>query len=71
MGNILVIDDRVPHPSLGAGYPRCSNLLYELSKMDFNISFYPLLFPEEKWEDVVALLRSFLKWLRFHLGGEK
>jgi len=54
--NILVIDDRVPHPSLGAGYPRCSNLLYELSKMDFNISFYPLLFPEEKWEDVYTTL---------------
>lgn len=50
--NILVIDDRVPHPSLGAGYPRCSNLLFELSKMDLNISFYPLLFPQEKWDDV-------------------
>ncbi|GJM11779.1 MAG: hypothetical protein DHS20C12_01820 [Pseudohongiella sp.] len=50
--NILVIDDRVPYPSLGAGYPRCSNLLSELSKMDLNIGFYPLLFPEESWEDV-------------------
>ncbi len=50
--NILLIDDRVPHPSLGAGYPRCSNLLFELSKMDLNISFYPLLFPQEKWDDV-------------------
>jgi len=50
--NILVIDDRVPYPSLGAGYPRCSNLLFELSKMDLNISFYPLLFPQEKWDDV-------------------
>ena len=50
--NILVIDDRVPYPSLGAGYPRCSKLLFELSKMDLNISFYPLLFPQEKWDDV-------------------
>ena len=24
--------------------------------MDFNISFYPLLFPEEKWEDVYTTL---------------
>lgn len=54
--NILVIDDRVPYPSLGAGYPRCSNLLFELSKMDLNISFYPLLFPEEKWDDVYNTL---------------
>lgn len=54
--NILVIDDRVPHPSLGAGYPRCSNLLSELSKMDFNISLYPLQFPEEDWDDVYQTL---------------
>ncbi len=54
--NILLIDDRVPYPSLGAGYPRCSNLLNELSKMKFNISFYPLLFPEESWNDVYKTL---------------
>lgn len=54
--NILVIDDRVPYPSLGAGYPRCSNLLSELSGMNFNISFYPLLFPEESWNDVYEAL---------------
>ncbi len=56
--NILVIDDRVPHPSLGAGYPRCSNLLNKLSEMDFNISFYPLLFPNENWEDVYITLSN-------------
>lgn len=54
--NILVIDDRVPYPSLGAGYPRCANILWELSKMDLNISFYPLLFPEESWDDVYKVL---------------
>lgn len=54
--NILVIDDRVPYPSLGAGYPRCSNMLFELSKMDLNISFYPLLFPQEEWDDVYKAL---------------
>jgi GT2 family glycosyltransferase/glycosyltransferase involved in cell wall biosynthesis len=50
--NILIIDDRVPYPSLGSGYPRCSNILNELSKLDFNISFYPLQFPKENWDDV-------------------
>jgi len=54
--NVLVIDDRVPHPSLGSGYPRCSNLLWELSKMDFNIGLYPLQFPDENWEDVYQTL---------------
>lgn len=54
--NILVIDDRVPYPSLGAGYPRCSNLLWELSELDFNIGLYPLQFPEENWIDVYQTL---------------
>jgi GT2 family glycosyltransferase/glycosyltransferase involved in cell wall biosynthesis len=54
--NILVIDDRVPHPSLGSGYPRCSSMLFELSKMDLNISLYPLQFPEEQWDDVYNTL---------------
>ncbi|MDB0051363.1 glycosyltransferase [Gammaproteobacteria bacterium] len=56
--NILVIDDRVPHPSLGSGYPRCSSMLFELSKMDLNISLYPLQFPEEQWDDVYNTLPS-------------
>lgn len=54
--NVLVIDDRVPHPSLGAGYPRCSNFLNELSKLDFNLSFYPLLYPEESWDQTYTTL---------------
>ena len=77
--NILVIDDRVPYPSLGAGYPRCSNLLFELSKMDLNISFYPLLFPQEKWDDVYktvpntieVILESGLEELQSFLQARK
>lgn len=54
--NVLVIDDRVPHPSLGAGYPRCSNFLNELCKMDLNVSFYPLLYPQESWDQTYTTL---------------
>ena len=31
-------------------------MLFELSKMDLNISFYPLQFPEEQWDDVYNTL---------------
>ena len=54
--NILLIDDRVPHPSLGSGYPRCAQLLNSLSKLDLNISFYPLQFPIDDWSDVYETL---------------
>ena len=47
--NILFIDDRVPHPALGSGYPRCANILNTLASLDFNITLYPLQFPKEDW----------------------
>jgi GT2 family glycosyltransferase/glycosyltransferase involved in cell wall biosynthesis len=50
--NILVVDDRVPYPSLGSGYPRSAQLLGELSQLDINISFLPLNFPSDDWDTV-------------------
>jgi len=43
--NILVIDDCVPHPSLGSGYPRSAHILNSLCELNLNVSFYPLQFP--------------------------
>lgn len=54
--NILVLDDRVPHPSLGAGYPRCAQLLAELSALELNITFFPMLFPTDDWQEVYTTL---------------
>lgn len=49
---ILVIDDRVPHPSLGGGLPRAHAMLHALHKEGFFITFYPLQFPFDDWEAV-------------------
>lgn len=54
--NLLVIDDRVPHVNLGAGYPRCNQLMKELSAMDLNVTFYPLLTSFEEWDDTYKSL---------------
>ena len=54
--NLLIIDDRVPHPDLGAGYPRCSDIIVELSKMPINVTFYPLLFSDDSWRDIHSTL---------------
>jgi GT2 family glycosyltransferase/glycosyltransferase involved in cell wall biosynthesis len=50
--NILIIDDQVPYPLLGAGYPRCNYILTKLSKFPLNISFYPLQFPHDNWDNL-------------------
>lgn len=39
--NILVIDDRVPDPHFGAGFPRAYRLLISLYKLGHNVFFYP------------------------------
>ena len=54
--NVLVIDDRVPHPSLGSGYPRAAHLLNTLNKLYLNITFYPLQFPVDDWSEIYSSL---------------
>lgn len=49
--NILVLDDRVPYPSLGSGYPRCAHLLAELARLKLNVTFLPMNFPFEDWDE--------------------
>ncbi|MDA1369260.1 MAG: glycosyltransferase [Proteobacteria bacterium] len=54
--NVLLIDDRVPHPSLGSGYPRCAHILNSLSQLPLNVSFYPLQFPFDTWSAIYNTL---------------
>jgi GT2 family glycosyltransferase len=53
-GRVLVIEDRVPFASLGAGYPRSSRLLHELHRQDWFVTLYPLVSPEDRWSDIRA-----------------
>ena len=48
--NVLFIDDRVPHPSLGSGYPRSAHFLNTLAKFKLNVTLYPLQFPIDDWK---------------------
>lgn len=44
---ILVIDDRVPVPNLGSGYPRSYMVLESLAETGYQTTFFPLQFPEK------------------------
>ena len=54
--NILIVDDRIPYPGLGAGYPRCCHLLNTLAAAGVNLTFYPLQFSDGDWVEVYRLL---------------
>jgi GT2 family glycosyltransferase len=52
---ILIIEDRVPHPWLGAGFPRSRRIVNELARAAL-VTFFPSQPVEERLEDVRATL---------------
>lgn len=53
---VLLIDDRVPHASLGTGYPRCREILHELAAIGLQVTLYPLCTPEDDWNETYRSL---------------
>ncbi|MEN9627296.1 MAG: N-acetylglucosaminyl-diphospho-decaprenol L-rhamnosyltransferase, partial [Pseudomonadota bacterium] len=53
---VLVIDDRVPLPWLGQGYPRAAHLVQVLAGAGHAVTHYPLQFPHEDRVDVARAL---------------
>ena len=65
-GRVLVVEDRVPYPAMGAGYPRAAALLLALVQEGWFVTLYPLLFPEGQWEKVYA---AFPRQIEVMLGA--
>jgi glycosyltransferase involved in cell wall biosynthesis len=61
----LLIDDQVPFPSYGSGFPRASRILKTLHRVGCFITYYPLVEPEAVWSDVYA---AFPHEIEFMLG---
>ena len=51
---VLFIDDRVPHPSLGSGFPRSNAILSGLVKLGCQVTFFPTDVLEEDWNEVYS-----------------
>ena len=52
---VLVIEDRVPHPHLGAGYPRANDLVRALARRA-EVTLFPMVRFSETWAGVRAAL---------------
>lgn len=46
---VLVLDDRVPHPQLGSGFPRSNDILCTLAALGCHVCFYPVTVPVDDW----------------------
>jgi GT2 family glycosyltransferase len=51
---VLFIDDRVPHTSLGSGFPRARAILHTFLKHECFVTFYPLSEFNEDWNSVYS-----------------
>ncbi len=63
---LLLIDDRVPDPSLGAGYPRAREFLHALVEQGVELTFYPVVEQREDWTAVRAVLRPEIEVMQGH-----
>ncbi|MFC4767578.1 glycosyltransferase [Effusibacillus consociatus] len=68
--NLLVIDDRIPIPELGRGYPRSLRLLKGLAEANYRVALFPLQFPE-KVEPYAHDLQQIGVEVIFNSGNEK
>lgn len=53
--NLLFIDDRVPDPNLGCGYPRTYRVLQQLAALGTRVTFFPLLLSDPEPETARVL----------------
>jgi O-antigen biosynthesis protein len=51
---LLMIEDRVPHTFLGAGFPRSAHIVRELVAAGALVTFFPTMSQPEEWRDVRA-----------------
>jgi O-antigen biosynthesis protein len=52
--HILFVDDRIPHPFLGSGFPRARAILTSLLELGHFVTFVPTDRSEEDWHDAYA-----------------
>ena len=50
----LYIDDRVPHPGVGQGFPRAHALLLGIRELSAHVTFFPTTSPDEAWSEVYS-----------------
>ncbi len=62
---LLIIDDRVSYPALGAGYPPAARMIHELHRFGWQIAVYPNHEPDDDWG---SIYRQFSREVEFMLG---
>ncbi|MEM5422981.1 class I SAM-dependent methyltransferase [Paraburkholderia ferrariae] len=63
---VLYIEDRVPHESLGSGYPRSRELLCALERAGVQITLFPMFEHDETWLTIRKTIPASVEVMRGH-----
>jgi GT2 family glycosyltransferase len=55
-GRLLIVEDQIPYPQMGAGYPRALELLRAAVEAGWFVTFYPLVYPDVDYEQAYRIL---------------
>lgn len=55
-GRVLIIDDQIPYPELGAGYPRALDIVRAASRAGWFVTYYPAVYPDADFEEAYRIL---------------
>src|SRR3954447_23689 len=61
---VFMLDDKLPNPTFGAGFPRAAEILKSLLKMGCRVDFYPM---EANCADLEEMSRMFGLGVTWHL----
>jgi len=55
-GRVLIVDDQIPYPHLGAGYPRALDIVRAAHQAGWFVTFYPASFPDADFAEAYRVL---------------
>jgi GT2 family glycosyltransferase len=55
-GRVLIVDDQIPYPELGAGYPRALDIVRAACRAGWFVTYYPAVYPDADYEEAYRIL---------------
>ncbi|CAN7203243.1 glycosyltransferase [Phenylobacterium sp. LjRoot219] len=55
-GRVLIVDDQIPYPQLGAGYPRALDILRAAVEAGWFVTYYPLVYSDVDWAEAYGVV---------------
>lgn len=55
-GRVLIVDDQIPYPQLGSGYPRALDIVRAVHAAGWFVTYYPASYPDADYDEAYGIL---------------